>query len=245
MLHIGFSRELAKINFRDRATPRDGRVAYRLADKSGHVSLDAGEWAAMIAQFDRESGKVLRTARRCLIGLLPGIFVYGMTLAHVLPFGGLIIVLAFFLGPPGIYFWQSNRIDRIARRIDAQLAGRPKVAAPPRQPWRVPRGLEIACAVLVGPHLLFEVYGSINPGAYRNTPLLGTQLNWTSFISFSVIAAIVYFRWRAARQRAYPSHRVQPAARAEPTPSPVPEGPASRTFGRRVDPIVRTRDAAS
>lgn len=245
MLHIGFSRELAKINFKDRATVRDGRVTYRLADGSGHVGLEAAEWRAMNAEFDEESGKVLRTAKRCLVGLFPGIFVYGMTLAHVLPLGGLIIVAAFFLGPPAIYFWQSNRIDRLSRRIESRLAGRPKVAAPPREPWRVPRWLEIAAAVLLGPHLLFEVYGSINPEAYRNTPLLGTSLNWTSLIGFSVIAAILYFRWRAARQPVHTPHWVQPAPPPQPAAPKVPDGPPARTFGRRVDPIVRARDAAS
>jgi hypothetical protein len=242
VLHIGFSRQLAKINFKDRATVRDGRVAYRLADGSGHVSLDAAEWRAMNAVFDEESGKVLRKAKRWLIGLLPGIFVYGMTLGQVLPFGGIVILSGFFLGPPAIYFWQSSRINRIALRMDEELAGRPKVAAPPRPRWRVPRGLEIACAVLVGPHLIFEIVGSFYPEAYRNTPLLGTQLNWTSLISFSVLAAILYLRWRSAQEPAQPRARGRSGAPERPATSDMP---APRTFGRRVDPLVRARDTSS
>ena len=242
MLHIGFSRQLAKINFKDRATVHGGKVTYRLADKSGHVSLDIAEWQSLNDELDVRSGEVLRRAKRCLFMLPFAVFAYGMTLAQVMPGAGLIIVAALFLGPPGIYLWQSNRIERIAREIDEVLADRPKVIAPPRAPWRMPRWLEIACAVLVGPHLVLEVFGSIYPDAYRNTPLLGTSLNWTSFVSFTLIATVFYFHWRAVQHRA--TARSQPQSRPPARPAapsqPVGSGqPAPRTFGRRVNPIVR------
>ena len=249
MLHIGFSRDLAKINFKDRAAIEGGRVTYRLADGSGHVGLDAAEWRSLNAELDARSAEVLRKAKLWLILLFPGIFVYGMTLGQVMPGAGLVILAGIFLGPPGIYLWQSHRIKRIAATIEAELACRTKVAAPPRAPWRVPRGLEIACAVLVGPHLIFEVYGSIHPEAYRNTPFLGTSLNWTSLVSFSLIVAIFYFRWRAVRHRA--KARLQPPGRAPGRPAAAPEAPAAReasagrTFGRKVDAFARARDAAS
>jgi hypothetical protein len=246
MLHIGFSRDLAKINFKDRATIEGSRVTYRLADGSGHVGLDAAEWRSLNDELDARSGEVLRKAKKRLFLLFPCIFVYGMTLGQVMPGAGLIIVAGIFLGPPGIYLWQSHRIERISREIEQVLANRSKVVAPPPAPWRVPRWLEIACAVLVGPHLILEVFGSIYPEAYRNTPLLGTSLNWTSLVSFSVIAAIFYFHWRAVQHR--PKARSRPQSRAPERPSAVPERPAGRvepaprTFGRRVDPVVR--DAA-
>ena len=52
--------------------------------------------------------------------------------------------------------------------------------------------------MLLGPHLLIEIYGSINPDAYRNTPLLGTQLDWTSGVSFAILAAVIYFKVRGS-----------------------------------------------
>jgi hypothetical protein len=242
VLHIDFSRELAKIHFKDRATIGDGRVTYRLADGSGHVGLDAAEWRAMNAEFDERSRQVLRKARRWLIGLFPGIFLYGMTVGQIMPGAGLIIVAGIFLGPPGIYLWQSHRIKAISRDIENVLADRPKVVAPPRAPWRIPRWLEIICAVLVGPHLILEVFGSIYPEAYRNTPLLGTSLNWTSLVSFSVIVAILYFHWRAVQHRANASYRRQGRAAERPGrhDDPArPDEPAPRAFGRRVNPVVR------
>ena len=246
MLNIGFSRDLAKINFKDRATIEGGRVTYRLADGSGHVGLDAVEWRSLNDELDARSGEVLRKAKKRLFLLFPCIFVYGMTLGQVMPGAGLIIVAGIFVGPPGIYLWQSHRIERILREIEEVLAARQKVVAPPPAPWRVPRWLEIVCAVLVGPHLILEVFGSIYPEAYRNTPLLGTSLNWTSLVSFSVIAAIFHFHWRAVQHRA--NARIQRHARPPGVPPAAAERPARRDeparriFGRRVDPVVR--DAA-
>jgi hypothetical protein len=244
VLDIGFSRRLAKINFEDRATIRHDRVVYRLADGSGHVTLDLYEWRTMLAEFDAECAKVLRIAKRVLVGLLPAILLYTVTLGWVIPGGKWVTIAAFYFGAPGIYLWQSSRIERIARELDGRLAQRPKVAAPLPQPWRVPRWLEILSALLVGPHLLLEVYGSIDPDAYIATPLMGTSLDWTSLISFSVIAVLVYFRWRASRRPACRRHRIQPAQlaqRASAARKP-PDGPSARTFGRRVDQVAGARD---
>ena len=240
---------LAKINFKDRATIQGGRVTYRLADGSGHVDLDAAEWRSMNAAFDEQSARCCARRGAGCSCCFPVSSSTAMTLGQVMPGAGLIIVAGIFLGPPGIYLWQSHRIKRIAATIEAELACRNKVAAPRPAPWRVPRGLEIACAVLVGPHLIFEVYGSIHPEAYRNTPLLGTSLNWTSLVSFSIIATIVYFRWRAVQHRA--QARFEPRGRAPQRPAAAPEppatreAPAGRTFGRKADAFARARDSIS
>jgi hypothetical protein len=245
LLDIGFSRRLAKINFKDRATIRHDRVVYRLADGSGHVALELYEWRVMLADFDAECAKVLRIAKRCMVGLLPAILIYAVTLGWVIPGGHWVTIAAFYFGAPGIYLWQSNRIERIAREIDARLADRPKVAAPPPEPWRVPRWLEIFCALVVGPHLLFEVYGSINPDAYHATPLMGTSLDWSSLISFAVIAAVLYFKWRAARQPVYSPRWAQPAQPPQLAAQVIADRPPARTFGRRAGPIAPACDDAS
>src|SRR6185436_6575883 len=114
MLDIGFSRGLARINFKHRATVSGGRVTYWLADGSGHVGLESSEWRALIARFEDESRMVLRRAKLALLTLFPVTFVYGMTLGQIMPGAGLVIVAAIFLGPPGIYLWQSHKIARIA-----------------------------------------------------------------------------------------------------------------------------------
>jgi hypothetical protein len=120
-----------------------------------------------------------------------------MTIGQLLPGAGLLIVLGIFFGPPAIYLWQSYRVKWAARALEEKLSFRGRVAAPPPMPFRLPRWIEIASFVLVGPHLLFETYGTIDPDAYRNTPLLGTELNWTSAVGFAILAAVIYFRVRA------------------------------------------------
>jgi hypothetical protein len=241
MLDIGFSRQLAKINLKDRALICDGEIVYRLADKSGHVSLPPAEWHGVIGGFDQESKLILRRARRLLFGLFPGILVFGMTLGQILPGAGILILAAFFLGPPAIYLWQSNRVQRLAAAIDAELARRPRVAAPCVPSPHAPRWLEIAFVLLFGPHLILEVYGSFDPHAFDGTPLMGTQLSWPGIAGFAVLAAILFLRWHRART-ARSSWQGQAKHRE---PLPTPAAPATKTFGRRVDPIVPARETAS
>ncbi|MGZ8350272.1 MAG: hypothetical protein ACXWU2_09610, partial [Allosphingosinicella sp.] len=189
-------------------------------------SLDAGEWRALNVRFDDESRMVLRTAKLALLILFPATFAYAMTLGQIIPGAGIVILAAIFLGPPAIYLWQSHKVARIARNLDAELAGRLRVAAPPIAPPRALRVLEIACLLVVGPHLILQVYGSLNPNAYRNTPLLGTELDWSGLAGFLVLATILFLRWRPkrpARRTKQAEHRVE----------------------RRFDPLARARETGS
>ena len=225
MLGIGFSRALAAGGFQHRSTPAPGgRVVYRLADGSAHITLGAEEWEAYGERFHAEAKPVVRRAFWLLAGLLPATFLFGMTIGQLLPGAGILIVAAVLLGPFAIYLWQSYRVRGIARRIEAELACRPRVAAPPPVPWRVPRALEIAALVLIGPHLIIQVYGSFFPDAFRNTPWTGTHLDWSGVAGFAVLAALLYFRRRGAVREA-----------------PAPDEPEERPAGRRLDAIARAR----
>jgi hypothetical protein len=199
MLDIGFSRRLVESGFEHRAVEAPGgRIVYRLADGSGHVSLQRHEWDALRTEFTLKARTIVRQARWAFVFLFPGIFIFGMTIAQVIPGAGLLIVLGIFFGPPGIYMWQSYRVKWAAKAVEEKLAFHRRVAAPPPVPFQLPRWIEIASFVLVGPHLLIEIYGTINPDAYRNTPLLGTSLDWTSAISFAILAAVIYFKLRSS-----------------------------------------------
>lgn len=229
MLDFSFPRLLAQSGFEHRATPEpDGRIVYRLADRSGHVRVERAEWDRLLEEFSTRVRDIQRGTRKWLIGLFPGIFLFGMTIGQILPGAGLLIVLGIFLGPPAIYLSQSYRVRWAAEAIDLKLALRNRVAAPPPKPFRIPRALEIASFVLVGPHLLLELWGSISPETYRNTPLLGTELNWTSAISFAVLAGVLWFKWRAVGWEASETF-VQHDRQQRP-----PETPKAQGFGRKV-----------
>jgi hypothetical protein len=225
MLGMGFSRALTESGFRHRATSvGGGRIVYRLADGSGNVVLDAGDWDAVGEHFRAQVRPVGRTTTWLSIGLFPAIFVFGMTLGQILPGAGILILAGILLGPIAIYLLQSYRIKHIARAIEQELARLPRVAAPPPPPWRAPRGLEIACILLVGPGLIVQVYGSFNPDAFRNTPWTGMHLDWLGMAGFALLGAMLFYRWRAARDA-------------------PPQVPDQEREGRRSDVILRARGA--
>lgn len=223
MIGMGFSRALAQTGFRHRATLLPGgRVIYRLADRSGHVALGAHEWEALGERFEAQVRPVGRKTTWLSIALFPAIFVFGMTIAQILPGAGILILAGIFLGPIAIYLWQSYRIKHIAGAIEKELAGRPRVAAPPAPPTRAPRWLEIACLLLVGPGLIVQIYGSLNPDAFRNTPWTGMHLGWGGIAGFAILGAMLFYRWRAARDA-------------------PPEVPDKEREGRQSDVIMRAR----
>jgi hypothetical protein len=223
MIGMGFSRALAQTGFQHRATVlAGGRVIYRLADGSGHVGLSACEWEAAGEQFEAQVRPVGRKTFWLSIGLFPAIFVFGMTIAQILPGAGILILAGILLGPIAIYLWQSYRIKHIARAIEQELARLPRVAAVPAPASRPPRWLEIACILLVGPGLIVQIYGSLNPDAFRNTPWTGMHLGWAGLAGFAVLGAMLFYRRRAARDA-------------------PPEVPDKEREGRRSDVIIRAR----
>lgn len=240
MLDISFSRKLAESGFERRASPASGGgIVYQLADKSGHVCVAKAEWENLLGEFSGKVRRVQRTAKWWFAGLLPGIFVFAMTIGQIVPGAGLLIVLGIFFGPPAIYLWQSYQIRWAAEAVERKLTLRNRVAGPPLKPFQAPRWLEIVFFVFVGPHLALEMVGSLDPDIYRNTPLLGTELNWLSALSFAILAVILYLRWRGrCWQQADESGR-HDLQQSQPV-MPKPQG-----FGRKVDAAARARSTTS
>ncbi len=142
MLDMSFPKRLAESGFEHRATHGpDGRITYRLADKSGHVHVSRAEWDALLVEFSDRVRGIQRRRKWWFVGLFPGIFIFGMTIGQVLPGAGLLIFLGIFFGPPALYLWQSYQIRWAAEAIDFKLALRKRVAPPTTQPFRVPRWL--------------------------------------------------------------------------------------------------------
>jgi hypothetical protein len=178
MLEPGFSDALAASGFKHRASfQADGSVVYRLADGSGHVRVDRAKWDALGKEFEADMAPVKRLTILLSIGLMPGIFIFGMTLAQILPFGGAMILAGIFLGPLAIYFHHSFAVKKSAGRMEAKLAAERPCAAVARDPRRTPHWLDIALLVLVGPHLALAVIGEIGgPDTFRGTPWWGTGI---------------------------------------------------------------------
>lgn len=190
-IDIGFASALHRTAFLHRATPApDGRhVIYRLADGSGHVRVPRDEWEQIGAIFQKET-KAIRRRAIVRILLLPFVvLIVGFTIAQVIPWGGLLIVVLFFGGPIANYLYQSYEVKKVSRAVDATFATLPRTQAAPPTPERPPRWLDIACIFLVGPWLILALIGEVGgPDTYRNTPLKGMHLDWEAWLAIGVLA---------------------------------------------------------
>lgn len=188
-IDIGFASALHRTGFLHRSTSApDGHIIYRLADGSGHVRVPRQEWEQIGGIFQTETKAIRRRAIIRILLLLPVILIFGLTIGQVLPWSGLVIVIAFFGGPPANYLWQSYEVKQVSRAVEITLAKFPRTYASPPAPGRPPRWLDIACILLVGPWLILALIGQIGgPDFYRNTPLKGMHLNWEAWVAIGVL----------------------------------------------------------
>lgn len=207
MLSIGFSRWLAASGFQHRALPvQSGIVVYRLADRSGFVAVPIDQWDALGQEFSSRAAPIQRRAHWLMGGIVPGVVLIGLFGMFGQGLGdwvgsllGISILLLLWVGPIAVYLWQSHRVRRIALEIEGRLQRCRRVAAPRQGKAGPPRWLEIVLTLLVGPALLLQIYGTINPEAYRGTPLSGTSLNWVGLAGLAALAFYYLLRWRAKR----------------------------------------------
>jgi hypothetical protein len=188
-----FSDLLASTGFAHRSSrSNDGYIVYALADGSGNVRLSRREWECLGEEFNSRMASVRRRTRLLSLTLLPATFVFGMTLAQFLPFGGAMILGLIFLGPLVIYIWHSFDVKKISGLIEWKLSGFQKCAPAERDVRREPRWFEIAFLVLVGPHLLISVAGEIGgPDLFRGTPLSGSGIGPAEAIALLFVAVRV------------------------------------------------------
>lgn len=213
-LDIGFSRHYAGLRLAYRASLQpDGHIAYRLADGSGYVRLEPDELKEIIAYFRQQTRGSYVKAQFGLILCVPAFvllciflnappikFVWmQLGLKQVVQWGTLAALPGF---PVAVYLWLSRVVERIEKAIEAELSYRERVRAPRRDKKRLPIGIDIAIALLAGPHLVFAVVGSLSPTIFDDTPLSGTQIDLLAIGAFALIALrLVWPRIAARRAR--------------------------------------------
>ncbi len=89
----------------------------------------------------------------------------------------------------------QRAMDRARRDLDRHphQAARPHPVSPGASP------LEKLAAFVLIPHLLIQIYGSIDPDAYRNTPWTGTRFDVSGLAALAILGWLGWRRWRAAR----------------------------------------------
>lgn len=235
MLSLAFSRALTASGFEHRATIlTGGRVVYRLADGSAHVTLPFDEWQALGERFQAAAKPLVRRAFVATVCLLPGLVLYLIAMSILGGATGLRIfgwiasiglLFGLFFGPLVIYLWQSYRIKRIGQAMEAELKRYPRVAAPPQVPSRPPRWLQIAGIFLIGPGIIIAMIGEFGgPDTFRNTPLTGTRMGPLAYAGLAVLAALLFYHLRARSRM----------------PGSAPDAEEAEA-GRKTDVIARAR----
>lgn len=188
-MNSGFSEDLARSGFAHRArTKADGSVVYRLADKSRSVLLPARVWQQMGEEFAEALAPTRRRTRLLSIALFPGILIFAMTVGQIIPFAGVMILASILCGPIAIYLMHSHDVQKVTRSIELRLKSYPQCPDMPRDPARLPRGVEIACLVVIGPHLVLAIIGEIGgPDTYRGTPLSGMGIGPLQMLAMGLI----------------------------------------------------------
>lgn len=210
MLHVDFSRRLARASFQSRISEGPGpALTYRLMDGSGYIRLDREEWAQIGDYFARETRPSVVRAYVGLILTLPA-FVLWISMTHVPPLSYLFALLPVSIAtcvkiaalpglPIAVYLRHSNYTQSVVTTIERELTGRPRVKAPPADPERVPLWLDVLTMLLVGPGLVIAVVGETDPTSLENTPFDGAHLGPAALAGVSVIA--LRLLWPRIRRR--------------------------------------------
>jgi hypothetical protein len=190
-----------------------GAVYVRMKDREGDVRLSQREWDTLggwLGEQLRPTARALRLSTYLAIPFavaLCGVIWNVPALRDALDWlDGQVPVLVPFLMVAGYPLAMMARhilaVRSATARIDAVLAEYPRVESPPRPPRAALNTLEILALVLVGPHLLVQIYGTIHPNGLLNTPLTGQHLDWSGAAGLGILAGLLLLRRRAARAAA-------------------------------------------
>lgn len=188
-------------------------VRLRMPDGRGDVRLATHEWEALGDWFRDQltpSAKRLRLAiwlslplAVALTGIsfqLPAVaaFVEYLYREYRAPF---LLALTGAL-PLTMATLHALAVRRAIQGVNRALAERPRLGTTFLQVPRALNAVELIALVLVGPHLVLGIIGSLNPDAFRNTPWTGTHLGPAGIAGLAVLLALGLLRWRRMRQGA-------------------------------------------
>ena len=146
---------------------------------------------------------------------------------------GIAVLLIIWFLPVAATTWHMLVVQRAVEETFATLAWQPRCAAPQTGRRGPINALEIAALVLIGPHLLIQIYGTLDPDAFRNTPWTGSRLTASGIAGLAVLVALAGLRWLDRRRSgAVMPSEMRVAADAPAHPQSPPAGSA-RGFGRK------------
>lgn len=233
--------KLAVTRLRQRCTVDETGIAYFRIDGRSAVALPAEEWNALGDRFRaaiRPSARLVRWSVWLAIPVAIAILV----LVHALPpleaaidrvdaaIPGLIPLLLGSWLPLTAMVIHMLAVQREIDRTHFLLARRPRQSAPVPPPRRALNFAELAAIVLIGPHILIQIYGTLVPDAFRNTPWTGAHLDWSGWAGLALFVVLIALRLRDVVRRAQPADSVRPPAAA---PRAAGNRLRAEAFGRK------------
>ena len=205
-------------------------IRFRMDDGLGDVRLTRQEWEALGGWFRSEVSPSARKLRLAVLLTLPAIIaLFGIAanfrpvmvaLESIESVSPALLMFLLCAGLPLTFMTlHALAVQRAVDGVRAALVDRPRLGASP--PPRAINTLELIALVLVGPHLIIGLWGSLFPNAFRNTPWTGTRLDAFGIAGIVLFLVLGYLRWRRGR--------------------PIP--PAGES-GRSVDVVARARETA-
>jgi hypothetical protein len=151
-----------------------------------------------------------------LLMRIPGFEAFGEFLDQFIPGISVILITTWPLLLGAI--WHYWVVMCATAELESRLAIEERVPEPQLPSRRGLNVVEIAAIILVGPHLIIALYGTLVPDAYDNTPFAGTRLGPWDLAGFATLIGLFILRSR-------PKTLVFDPLRTDPRP-PV------RSFGR-------------
>jgi hypothetical protein len=184
-----------------------GFIFYRLKDGSGFIQLTQLEWDELGNAFNdaiSESSGIVRWALNLalpftillliLISAVPPLRYAFEALERAASLPAYLLVTMTM--PVTVIAIHNRLVQRTIEALEEILARQPRCPAPAIPVSKALNVMELAGLVVIGPHLLLQLVGTLFPDLYRNTPLSGTSLGLTGYASLGLLAAIGLARWR-------------------------------------------------
>ena len=234
--------KLALLRLRQRCIAlRSGDTLFRMSDKRGAVRLTPAQAHTIQSHYReliRPSGRVLGLS---LWLQVPIVLLTMVLLAHffrssavdaaiarvdaLVPGLGVLLFTTWPLLLALIH--HARMIGKANSGLDEFLESRAREPEPNLPAKKPLNGLEIVALLVVGPHILVDLVGSLSPHVLNNTPFTGRQLGVTDLIG---IAVCVGFR---LLRRRVPAVIDDPAPAASPEPVAAAGQVRRRQFGQK------------
>jgi hypothetical protein len=210
-MDISLFQSISTARLKQWAEPDGGAICVRLPGGTHEARITPAQWQAILDRYHTvvdPSAKGMKwafiltipaaIAFLALISAIPplkeALYAFDRTVPLVLP---LLVTSGL---PIAAIVLHARTVMRALDAARSDLARFPRQQLRNRMPPADARPLEKVAIFAVLPYLLIQVWGTIDPDAYRNTPWTGTQLDFSSLVGVAALIWLGWRRWDAVRR---------------------------------------------